>query len=707
MRQDNSSTPIKDANLEIETNLNPISRASDRGVLFQMIMGQGLIGLLLLLAVVVSMWQLNTYNEARRVWEATLERVSRISNAQQYSTELVLVTHRVVFTQAPFLGIRLPTDSIASSLATLELSRKNLLGEAQVLPDDGEIYRSLFQAVEHIDGLIAIADAVIDLGLAGDWETAQAIMSAAAESSSDPEIEKIHDDLLDELRWAQILSQQESIHAQEQMVEAGQTSITVTALVAGTVIVLGVLLSINTIRNISDPIKQLSEAATRLAKGSFDTRVPDARQDEFGELARVFNYMAAELQEIYSSIEERAGAAESRLFQAIEGIPEGFVLYDADDRLILSNERYRQMRTEIADLIVPGARFEDIVRTAAKRGGHADAIGREEEWIAERIERHRNPTGPFEQKLSNGRWLQVNEYKTQEGDILGIRIDITERKHSEVELQRAKEEAEAANEAKSTFLAGVSHELRTPLTSVIGFTRIIQKKLDELIFPKIKTRDRKTNRGIDQIRKNSNIILSEGERLTTLINDVLDLAKIEAGKLEWKMKPISIAEVIERSITASSSLFSQKNLALIKEIEDGLPQIIGDEDGLIQVIINLISNAVKFTEEGSVTLRGNVIEDEIVISVIDTGIGISEMSQSYIFEMFTQAGNQLTNKPKGTGLGLTISKKIVERHGGRIWVKSELGKGSNFSFTLPIVTEEISTDGKKLPESDSVKSIKR
>ena len=261
------------------------------------------------------------------------------------------------------------------------------------------------------------------------------------------------------------------------------------------------------------------------------------------------------------------------------------------------------------------------------------------------------------------------------------------------EMEKAKEVAEAANEAKSAFLANVSHELRTPLTSVLGFAKIIQKRLVEVIFPKVQVNsesaeDGKTQRALRQVKENIGIIVSEGERLTTLINNVLDLAKIEAGKVEWQMQPLAVAEIIERAIAATSALFEQKSLKLIKDVADNLPQVVGDYDRLIQVVINLISNAVKFTDHGSVTCQARQVNGEIIISVTDTGIGIAEADQPKVFEKFIQVGNTLIDKPQGTGLGLTICKQIVEHHGGRIWLESKLGQGSTFSFTLSISTQE-------------------
>jgi signal transduction histidine kinase len=278
-----------------------------------------------------------------------------------------------------------------------------------------------------------------------------------------------------------------------------------------------------------------------------------------------------------------------------------------------------------------------------------------------------------------------------EGQDIGLIViyhDITDLKRAEKELQEAKAAAEQANQAKSAFLSSVSHELRTPLTSVLGFSKMIQKRLEDRIFPMVQAEDRKTQRAMRQVAQNIDIIITEGKRLTALINDVLDLAKIEAGKVEWNMRPLTVSGVVNQAIAATSSLFEHKGLELIKDIQTDLPDVVGDWDRLIEVVINLISNAVKFTDAGSVTCRARHVGSEIIIGVIDTGVGIAEADQPKLFEQFTQVGGDaLTDKPKGTGLGLAISKEIVEHHGGRIWVESELGKGSTFSFTLPIKAE--------------------
>ena len=182
-----------------------------------------------------------------------------------------------------------------------------------------------------------------------------------------------------------------------------------------------------------------------------------------------------------------------------------------------------------------------------------------------------------------------------------------------------------------------------------------------------------------QVADNLGIIIEEGERLTALINDTLDLAKIEAGRMEWRREPVDVGEVIARATAATASLLDGSGPAMAVEVPDGLPPVTGDRDRLIQVVINLISNAVKFTPTGTITCSAGLTADDgrslLIVSVADTGMGIAPEDQARVFEQFSQAGDTLTDKPRGTGLGLPICREIVEHHGGRLWVESEVGRG--------------------------------
>lgn len=278
----------------------------------------------------------------------------------------------------------------------------------------------------------------------------------------------------------------------------------------------------------------------------------------------------------------------------------------------------------------------------------------------------------------------VAERSGQSGGWMVVLRDITERKRADNALREAKETAEAASKAKGAFLATVSHELRTPLTSVIGFAKINKKRMEDVIVPVIPAGDARAGHAIHQMGENFDIIISEGERLTALINDVLDLSKIESGKMQWHVVNVSVHQIVDQATAATASLFAQKQLALIRRIEPDLPDVPGDHDRLVQVVINLLSNAVKFTTTGSVTCRVRRVDSQVVTSVIDTGIGIAATDLDKVFDEFVQVGDPLTDHPQGTGLGLPICRQIVESHGGRIWVESVPGNGSTFSFSLPL-----------------------
>ncbi|QGY40313.1 hypothetical protein GM415_09305 [Pseudodesulfovibrio cashew] len=249
----------------------------------------------------------------------------------------------------------------------------------------------------------------------------------------------------------------------------------------------------------------------------------------------------------------------------------------------------------------------------------------------------------------------------------------------------ARAKAERAEKVKTDFLSVVSHELRTPMTSVLGFTKMNRKRLADHIYPRIGEGEDAPLKVVRQIENNFDIIISEGTRLTDLINDVLDLAKLESGAFEWNMRPVDVEELLRQSLAACTSLFIDKDLDYRLVVKKGLPLIKGDYDKLMQVVINFLSNAIKFTEAGGEVVCTTYRDGgEAIVSIRDTGIGIPEEEQALVFERFHQRRETLTDKPQGTGLGLPICKNIIEAHGGRIWLESEPGKGSTFSFAIPL-----------------------
>ena len=242
------------------------------------------------------------------------------------------------------------------------------------------------------------------------------------------------------------------------------------------------------------------------------------------------------------------------------------------------------------------------------------------------------------------------------------------------EIEQKSRELEAASRHKSEFLANMSHELRTPLNAVLGYAELIQDGIYGEVPAKMQD-------VLERIQQN-------GRHLLGLINDVLDLSKIEAGQLTLSPVDYSMRELVLDVVSATEALAAEKKLALEVDVPADLPRGRGDERRLTQVLMNLVSNAIKFTEAGSISIRAKVEDGSFLVAVSDTGVGIAPEDRERIFEEFQQVDSSSTRKKGGTGLGLAIVRRIVELHGGRIWVESTPGQGSTFAFTLPLRVAE-------------------
>lgn len=251
-------------------------------------------------------------------------------------------------------------------------------------------------------------------------------------------------------------------------------------------------------------------------------------------------------------------------------------------------------------------------------------------------------------------------------------------------LEEKNQQLLAEIERKVDFVSTVAHELKTPLSSVVTISDSIRKKMEESILPKLDTEDDQTSKAVERVQDNINIMASEGRKLSALINNVLDMAKFESGRVDWQMAPLSVEDVIAHAAAATAPVFEQKGIAFIKDVENGLPPVTGDRERLEHVLVNLLSNAARFTERGTVTCTAKRHDGELRVSVADSGPGIAEDDRQRIFDKSRQANGAVARQLRGTGLGLSVCRQVIEHHGGRIWVESELGRGSTFSFAIPL-----------------------
>jgi signal transduction histidine kinase/DNA-binding response OmpR family regulator len=367
-----------------------------------------------------------------------------------------------------------------------------------------------------------------------------------------------------------------------------------------------------------------------------------------------------------------------RIWAAIEAIPDGFVLFDREDRLLTCNQRYRDIFSVTAPAIQPGATFQEILHYGLAHGQHAVDPGREAEWLEERMAQHRKAEGVHESQLGNGRWIRSVDHPTPDGGRVGLRMDITHQKEAEAALLAATEAAEAANRAKSAFLANMSHEIRTPMNGVVGMAELL---CDTSLSP--------------EQRLFAETIKSSGEALLVIINDILDYSKIEAERLTLHPEPFDLERTIHEVAMLLQPRARSKGLDLMIDFDMFLPtRFVGDPGRLRQVLTNLVGNAVKFTERGHVLIRVVGLETEpgtqqLHVTVEDTGIGIAPEQLDRIFGEFNQVESEANRKFEGTGLGLAITQRLIDRMEGAVWVDSEPGKGSCFGFrvTLPVAED--------------------
>ncbi len=396
------------------------------------------------------------------------------------------------------------------------------------------------------------------------------------------------------------------------------------------------------------------------------------------------------------SLAEKTIEADLRLRDAIETIPEAFVLWDASDRLVLCNSHFQRLHKLPDTAVIPGTSYETVIEV----GSMPEVRTRQQETVS------RTPGArTFEAQLENGSWLHISERRTKDGGYVSVGTDITrikaheqklvendlrlratvnDLKRSQAELERQaieladlaekyareKTRAEEANQSKSKFLANMSHELRTPLNAIIGFSEIMGSGM----FGDL---------GSEKYREYCHDILTSGHYLLEVINDILDMSKIEAGRMRLDMEPLDLSKTLAESLRVVAGRAQDKDLVIDADIEGSIP-VVADRRATKQIMVNLLSNAVKFTpDHGRVMVRSHVLPDRIVLLIADTGIGIAPHSLTRLGRPFEQVESQLTKTYHGSGLGLAIARSLAHLHGGSMKLRSKLGAGTVVRVSLP------------------------
>ncbi len=397
------------------------------------------------------------------------------------------------------------------------------------------------------------------------------------------------------------------------------------------------------------------------------------------------------------TLAQRYAEADQRLADAIESTSEAFVLWDKNDRLVMCNTHYQQAYGLPDNVLAPGTEHAAV---------HAAACRPVIERRVADADQGNCHSQTSEVQLADGRWLQINERRTRDGGLVSVGTDITllkrhqerlreserrlmatigdlsssrvklERQKSELSVANAnyqaeKERAEAANRAKSEFLANMSHELRTPLNAILGFSEILGNQM----FGPI---------GNDKYSEYSRDIHESGKHLLNVIDDILDMSKIEAGHMKIECEPTDLAPLIEESLRFISIAAAEKHIC-IEQVTSPDLSLLADRRAMKQILLNLLSNAVKFTNEGGrVLLRARNINGSILLTIADTGIGIPASAMQKIGQPFEQVQSQYAKSKGGSGLGLAISRSLTHLHGGRMAIRSTEGKGTIISVRLPV-----------------------
>lgn len=403
--------------------------------------------------------------------------------------------------------------------------------------------------------------------------------------------------------------------------------------------------------------------------------------------ARLVRRLERQRDNLEDEVRRRIKVMESdrnRLNAILQNMADALLVVNAEGRILVTNPAFERLVRRSSTALI-GHRLEKIWHFPELMKVIGKALVRPGEVFTNTL--------PIQDLV----WERLTETKARQTERM-IRLSVTAMPGSDnviCILRDVTQEVEV-DQMKSKFISTVSHELRTPLTSILGFAKLTHRTFARSIAPLI-PKDELAHRAVKRIAHNLEIMVTEGDRLTTLINDVLDIASLDAGTIRWVDQPYEISSLIHRVVEELSAKTKKKGLRVHIEIEPDLPTLEGDPRRIEQVMWNLLSNALKFTESGQVTISARALAAEdlihkwrvpqgggVLISVADTGIGISEEEMAQLFRRFQQGGDALRNKPQGTGLGLAICREIVNHYQGEIWAESAPGEGATFYVTLPL-----------------------